>query len=67
MRLLYVSFGSKVSPNILRLMFIGSVVLYICSARCVLYFAWSGVKRVHVMLSILRIRLFVCVHVCISS
>ena len=27
---------------------------------------FSGVKRVHVVLSGLRMRLFVCVHVCIS-
>ena len=26
----------------------------------------SGMKRVHVVLSVLRMRLFVCVHVCIS-
>ena len=31
-----------------------------------LYFAGSGVKRVHVVLSGLRMKLFVCLHVCIS-
>ena len=31
--------------------------------RCVLYFAGSGVKRVHVVLSGLRMRLFVGLHV----
>ena len=44
----------------------GSVMLPICSARCVLYSAGFGVKRVHVGLSGLGMRLFVCVHVCIS-
>ena len=45
------------------LMFMGSVMLSICSSSCVLY---SGVKRVRVVLSGLRMRLFVRVHVCIS-
>ena len=48
MCLLYVSLGSRVSPSMLVLMFMGSVVLFICSAICVLYSAGSGVKRVHV-------------------
>ena len=38
-------------PIILGLMFMGSVVLFICSASCVLYSAGSGMKRVHVVLS----------------
>ena len=54
-----------VSPSIFGLMFMGSVMLTICSSNCVLYSAGSGVKRVHVVLSVLRMRLFVCVHVCI--
>ena len=41
-----------------------SVILSICSLSCVLYSAGSGVKRVHVVLS--GLRLFVRVHVCIS-
>ena len=41
-------------------------MLSICSSNCVLYSAGSGVKRVHVVLSRLRMRLFVCVHECIS-
>ena len=45
-------------------MFIGSVMLSICSSSCVLYSAGSVVKRVYVVLSVLR--LFVRVHVCIS-
>ena len=41
-------------------------MLSICSSSCVLYSAGSAVKRVHVVLSGLRMRLFVRVHVCIS-
>ena len=66
MCLLYVSLGSRVSPSMFVLMFVGSVVLSICSSSCVLYSAGSGVKRVNVVLSGLRMRLFVRVHVCIS-
>lgn len=62
MCLLYVSLGSSVTPRILGCVFIGSVVLFICSARLVLYSAGSGVKRVHVVLSGLSLRLFACVH-----
>ena len=47
-------------------MFMANVVLFICNTSYVLYSAGSGVKRVHVVLSGLRIRLFVCAHVCIS-
>ena len=57
MCLLYVSLG---------LMFMESEELFICSACCVLYYVFSGVKRVHVVLSGLRMRWFVCVHVCIT-
>ena len=53
------SLGSRVSPSILGLMFMGSVMLCICSSSCMLYSASSGVKRVHVVLSGLRMRLFV--------
>ena len=59
MCLLYVSLGSRVSPSIFGLMFMGSVMLSICSSSCVLYSVGSGVKRVHVVLSGLRMRLFV--------
>ena len=41
------------------LMFMGSVMLSICSSSCVVYSAGSGVKRVHVVLFGLRMRLFV--------
>ena len=40
-------------------MFMGSVMLSICSPSCVLYPAGSGVKRVCVVLSEVRMRLFV--------
>ena len=63
MCLLYVSLGSRVSLNMCGLMFMGSVVLSICSASCVLYSAGSGVKRVHVVLFGLRMRLFVSMYI----
>ena len=59
-------FGSRVSPSIFGLMFMGSVMLSMCGSSCVLYSARSGVERVHVVLSGLRMSLFVCVYVCIS-
>ena len=59
MSLLYVSLGSRVSPSIFGLMFMGSMMLSICSSSCVLYSAGSDVKRVHVVLSGLRMKLFV--------
>ena len=40
-------------------------MLSICNSSCVLYSAGSGVKSVHVVLTGLRMRLFVSVHVCI--
>ena len=49
MCLLYVSLGSRVSPSIFGLMFMGSMMMSICSSSCVLYSAGSGVKRVHVV------------------
>ena len=59
MCLLYVSLGSRVSPSICGFMFMGRVMLSICSSSCVLYSSGSGVKGVHVVLSGLRMRLFV--------
>ena len=56
---LRVSLGSRVSPSMFGLMFMGSVILSICSSNLVLYSAGSGVKRVHVVLSGLRMGLFV--------
>ena len=68
MCLLYVSLGSRVSPSIFRLMFMGSVMFVcICCSSGVLYSTGSGVKRVHVVLSGLSMRLYVRVHVCISG
>ena len=43
MCLLYVRLGSRVSPSIFGLIFMGSVLLSICS--CVLYYDKSGVKK----------------------
>ena len=60
------SLESRVSPSISGLMFMGSVMLSIGSSICVLYSNVAGMKRVHVVLSGLGMRLFVCVHVCIS-
>ena len=54
------------SPSILWFMFMDSMVLFICIAIYVLYSDGSCVKSVHVVLAGLRMRLFVCVHVCIS-
>ena len=39
----------RVSPSIFGLMYMGNVMLSICSSSCVLYSAGSGVKRVHVL------------------
>ena len=39
MLLLYVSLGWRVSPSIFGLMFMGSLMLSICSSSCVLYSA----------------------------
>ena len=41
--------GSTVSPSIFGLMFMGSMMWYICSSSFVLYSAGSGVKRVYVV------------------
>ena len=56
----YVSLGSRVSSSIIGLMFMGSVMLSICSVSCVLYsVVGSGAKRVRVVLSGLRMIVFV--------
>ena len=57
-------FGVESQSQYFGLMFMGSVMLSICNASCVLYFAGFGVKRLYVVLAGLRMRLFVCVHVC---
>ena len=55
---LYVSLGSRISPSILGLMFMGSLMLSICSSSGVLYSSGSGVKIVHVVLSVLSMYVF---------
>ena len=62
MCLLHVSLGSRVSPSIFGLTFMGIVMLSICISSCVLH---SGVKRVHAVPSRPRMRLSVRVHACI--
>ena len=47
-------------------MFMSSVLLLICRFSLVLYSAESGVKRVHVVFSEIRMGLFACVHACNS-
>ena len=54
---------SRISPDIFVVIFMGIVVLFICNASGVLYSSRSGMKRVYAVLSGLRMRLFVCVHV----
>ena len=51
MRVLYVSFGSKVRPRIFGCVAMGSAVLFILRLRLILYPAGSGVNRVQVVLS----------------
>ena len=63
MCLVYANMGSRVSLGIFGLMFMESVLLSSCSSSCVLYSAGSGVKRVHVVLSGLRMRLFESMYV----
>ena len=60
---MYEILGSRRIPIVCGLMLMGSVVLFICSASCVLNSAGSGVKRVYVIVSGFSIILFVCVHV----
>ena len=50
-------FGVESQSKYFGLMFMGSVMLSICNSSCVLYSAVTGVKRVHVVLSGLRMRL----------
>ena len=58
MCVLYVSFGSKVSPRTFGCVGMRSVVLFIFRSRLLLYSAGSGVKRVQVVLSGFSVRLF---------
>ena len=54
---LYVSFGSMVIPRTFGYTAMGSAVLFILRLRLLLYSAWSGVKRVQVVLSGFSMRL----------
>ena len=57
MRVLYVSFGSKVKPITFRSVAMGSAVLFILKSRLFFYSSGSGVNRVEVDLSGFRVRL----------
>ena len=59
MCLLYVSLRSRVSPSILGLMFMGSV-MSICSSNCVLYSTESSVKIVHEVSYWIENEFFLC-------
>ena len=58
MCVLYVSFGSKVRPRTIGCVAMGSALLFIIRSRLLVYSAGSGVKRVQVILSGFRLRLF---------
>ena len=74
MCVLYVSFGTKVSPRIFGCAAISSAVLFIFRSRLLLYSSGSGVDRLHVVLSgfsvilfcFVQAKLYVCMVVCIS-
>ena len=61
----YVSFVSKVRPNILGVFVVGSGVLFMCRLMGKLYCAGSGVKSEAVVLVALRVSWFSWVHWCI--
>ena len=58
MCVLYVSFGSKVTPRTCGCVAIGCALLCIVKSRLLVYSAGSGVNRVHVVLSGFSKRLF---------
>ena len=58
MCVLYVSFGSKVRPRTFGCVVMGSAMLFILRPRLLLYYTWSGVNRVQVVLSGFSVRLF---------
>ena len=58
--------GSRVSPSIFGLIFMGSLMLSMCSSSYVLYSSGSGVKSLLVVLSGLSMRLLSVSIVCIS-
>ena len=51
MCVLYVNFGSKVSPKTFGCVAMGSAVLFIVGSRLLVYSSGSGVNRVQVVLS----------------
>ena len=51
MRVLYVSCASKVKPSTFVCRAMCSTVMFIIRPRLFLYYAWSGVNRVQVILS----------------
>ena len=58
MCVLYVSFGSKVSPRTVGCVAMGSALLCIFRSRLLVYSAGPGVNRVQVVLSGFSMRLF---------
>ena len=58
MCVMYVGFGSKVRPRTFGCVTVGSAGSFILRSRLLLYSAGSGVNRVQVVLSGLRVRLF---------
>ena len=58
MYVLYVSYGSKVSPRAFGCIAMGSAFLFIFRSSLLLYSARSGVNRVQVVLSEFSLRLF---------
>ena len=58
LRVLYVSFGSKVRSRTFGCLAMCSVLLFIFRSRLLLYSAGSGVNRVQVVLSGFSVRLF---------
>ena len=57
MCVLYVSFGSKVRPRTVECVAMGGAVLFILRYILLVYFTWSGVNRVQVILSGFSVRL----------
>ena len=57
MYVLYVSFGSKVTPRTFWCVAMGSVVLFILRSRLLIYSVGSGLYRVQVVLSGFSVRL----------
>ena len=75
MCVLYVSFGSKVSPRTFGCVALGSALLFIVRSRLLVYSAGSGVNRVQFVFCLDLVRgcfvlsrqkLCVCMVVCIS-